>query len=61
MVLLDLLEWVQRRVMKVIRVMDHPSHEDGLRNLELFFMEKRRLQGNLTVVPSVPEGSLQES
>lgn len=60
MVQLDLLKWVQRTVMKLIRVLEHLSDEDGLRDLELFIMEKRRLTGNLTVVPSVPKGSLQE-
>lgn len=51
----------QWRVVNVIRVMKHLAHEDGSRDLVLFIMEKRRLQGNLTVVPSVPEGSLQEN
>jgi len=47
---LELLEWVQRRVMKVIRGPEHLPYKDRLRELGLFSLEKRRFWGNLTAV-----------
>ena len=54
------MECVQKRVTKMTQVMEHLSHENRLRVLGLFSMEKRRLQGDLTGISVSKKGFKKE-
>ena len=53
----ELLEEVQRRITKMIIELEHFYYEEGLMELDLFTMEKKRLWGDFTVAFQYLRGS----
>ena len=57
---MELLEWIRRKAMKMIKLLEYLFYEERLRELGLFSLEKRRLQGDLIVAFQYLKGAYKQ-